>query len=144
VRIKDEETRSIKYCLDSPNCTPIEIQRGSGDIKLKIVQVDNYDKGYHNWTKTRFITYLDNNIQLSVNNERINPVKEQSLFGKLMAKAKLPGDISEYAKVHGIEVPWRDVISSTAGIVVFLTLMAVFVIAVTLTWSNISRKNKIE
>jgi hypothetical protein len=138
----DEETRSLKYKINSPDTTPIEIQRGSGDIKINVDHVENYNEDYHDWTRTRFITYLTNVIQIS-DDKRINPqVNEQNLFTKLMAKR--PGDISEYAKERGIEVPWRDVFSSTASVIISLTLIAVFVIVVTLTWSRITKSDKVK
>jgi hypothetical protein len=137
-----KETKSIRYYLDTPISTPIEIQRGSGDIKVTIDHVDNYDENYHDWTRTRFITYLKSDVQIYDDN-RIKPqINEQNLFAKLMAKR--PGDISEYAKEHGIEVPWRDVISSAAGKVIFLSFIAIFVIAVTLTWLKITRLNRVK
>ena len=65
----------------------------------------------------------------------------QSLFSKLVTKK--PGDISEYAKEHGIEVPWRYVPSSTPSHVIVVILVTVFVIAIALMWSKMTKLNRV-
>jgi hypothetical protein len=136
----DDKANSLQFRNNSPDSPLIEIKKGSGDIKINVDHVDNYNQDYHNWTRTKFITYLKNDIQITDDNKSIiAPSKEQSLLAKLMAKK--PGDISEYAKEQGIEVPWRHVISSTAGIIIALILLSVIVILITLTWFKMMKSN---
>ena len=138
----DEENSSIKYRKNSPDSTPIEIPKGSGDITIKIDHVDNYDEAYNNWTRTKFITYLKNDIQITNDNKSINPQdKEQTFIAKLMTKR--PSDISESAKEHGVEVPWRDVIRSTPSIIIAVTLFALIGAVITLTWFKIRKLRSI-
>jgi hypothetical protein len=139
----DKETNSLKFKKNSPDSTPIEIKKASGDIKINVDHVDNYDEPYHNWIRTKFITYLKNDIQITdQNNSVISQAEDQSLFTKLMAKK--PGDISDYAKEHGIEVPWRKVISSTPSIIMALILVTVIVTVIAITWSKITKINKVK
>jgi hypothetical protein len=134
----DKENSSIKYRKDSPDSTPIEIPKGIGDITLKIDHVDNYDEAYYNWTRTKFITYLKNDIQITNDNKSINPQdKEQTFLDKLMTKR--PGDVSGSAKEHGVEVPFRDVIRSTPSIIIAVTLFALTGAVITLTWFKIRK-----
>jgi len=61
---------------------------------MNVDHVDNYDQDYYNWTRTRFMTYLKNDIQLTNDGKRIIPQGgEQFLSAKLISK--IPGDISE-------------------------------------------------
>ena len=138
----DEETRALIFKKDSPDNTPTEIQKGIGDITLNIDHVDNYNEHYLNWTRTKFITYLKNDIQITdKNNKIVPPVKQQSLFVRLLSKT--PGDISEYAKENGIKVPWRQVISSTPSVIISFILLAVGIIVLALTWYKVRKAKKI-
>jgi hypothetical protein len=140
----DKETNSLKFNKNSLDSTPtIEIKKASGDIKINVDHVDNYNEPYHNWIRTKFITYLKNDIQITdQNNSVISQAGDQSLFTKLMAKK--PGDISDYAKEHGIEVPWRNVISSTPSIIMALILVTVIVTVIAITWSKITKIKKVK
>jgi hypothetical protein len=139
----DKETNSLKFKKNSPDSTPIEIKKASGDIKINVDHVDNYDEPYHDWIRTKFITYLKNDIQITnQNNSVISQAEDQPLFAKLMAKK--PGDISDYAKEHGIEVPWRKVISSTPSIIIALILVTVIVTVIAITWSKITKIKKVK
>ena len=57
-RSTDEETKSLSFIKNSPDSSPTIIQKGSGDIKIKIDHVDNYNKPYNGRVETKFITYL--------------------------------------------------------------------------------------
>jgi hypothetical protein len=137
----DKETNSLQFRKNSPDSTPIEIKKGSGDVKINLDHVESYDEHYRNWTRTKFITYLKNDIQIIQNKSAISQAAEQSFFTTLMAKK--PGDISDYAKEHGIEVPWRDVISSTRSIIIALILLAVIVIVTMIAWYRIRKSNRV-
>jgi hypothetical protein len=138
-----EETKSLQFKKNSPDISPTEIEKRRGEIKMNVDHVDNYDQHYYNWTRTKFITYLKNDIQITDENKNIIPQsKGQSLFTKLMSK--MPGDISEYAKQHEIEVPWRDVISSPSSVITAIILLAVFVIVVALSWSKITKWDRVK
>jgi len=50
---------NIRYLgEDELTSTPIESQKGFGDIAMSIDHVDNYDEHYQYWTRTKFITYM--------------------------------------------------------------------------------------
>jgi hypothetical protein len=133
-----EETKSLQFKKNSPDNSPTEIEKRRGEIKMNVDHVDNYDQNYYNWTRTKFITYLKDDIQITDENKNIIPQsKEQSLFSKLISN--MPGDISEYAKEHEIEVPWRDLISSPSSVITAIILLAIFVIVVALSWSKITK-----
>jgi hypothetical protein len=145
--IKEEKNKdmgnpvSLRYKENSPDSTPVEIQKGIGDITMNIDHVDNYDEHYQNWTRTKFTTYIKNDVQVTdENNNVISRSKGQPLFTKLTSV--LPGDISEYAKKHGIIVPWRDVVSSIPSITIALVLLAVGSLILLLTWHKIIKFNK--
>ncbi len=121
---EEEKLNSLEYRKNSPDSIPIETQRGIGDIAINIDHVDNYDENYLNWTRTKFITYLKNDIQTTGKDNNIIPqTKEQSLFTKFVSN--MPGDISESAKENGIEVPWRKVLVSAPSIIILLVILAV-------------------
>src|ERR1041385_6566285 len=108
---------------------------------MNIDHVDNYNENYLNWTRTKFITYIKNDIQITDKDNNILPqTKEQSLFTRLVSK--VPGDISEFAKEHEIQVPWRDVITSTHGNILSLGILAVAGSAITLAWFRLKRLNR--
>jgi hypothetical protein len=138
---EDEHPNSIRYRKDSSESIPIEIQRGIGDITMNIDHVDNYNENYLDWTRTKFLTYLKNDIQITDEDNNIIPqTKEQSLFTRLVSK--VPGDISEFAKEHEIEVPWRGVLISTPGIILFLVVLAVAGSVMTLAWFRVKKLNR--
>jgi hypothetical protein len=123
----DEQSNSLEYRINSPDSPPIEIQKGMGDITMNIDHIDNYNENYLNWTRTKFITYLKNDIQVTdKDNNIISQTKEQPLFTRLMSK--MPGDISEFAKEHGIEVPWRKVIISQPGILIAIAVLVILIV----------------
>jgi hypothetical protein len=129
----DEGTRALGFKINSPDSASIQIQKGIGDITMNVDHVDNYDQDYYNWTRTRFMTYLKNDIQLTNDGKRIIPQGgEQFLSAKLIAK--IPGDISENAKDNGIVVPWRDVFSTVPNVMLAFGILAVAAIAVASAW----------
>jgi hypothetical protein len=139
----EEEPRAIRFIKNSPDNSPTEIEKQKGEIKINVDHVDNYDQHYYDWVRTKFITYLKNDIQITDENKNIvSQNKEQSLFTELMSK--IPGDISEYAKVHEIEVPWRSVISSTPGVIIALTILVVMLIVIMTTWYKMIKRRRVK
>jgi hypothetical protein len=97
--------------------------RGESDINLKQLNAsvhhsDNYVTNYKNASRMQFVTYL-NWIQ----------TKGISEHKQIAIKLPLPGDISERAKKKGVEVPWEDVMVSTNGIILLLSVVSVTAIA---------------
>jgi len=89
------------------------------------------------------MTYLKNEIQITDKNNKLIPqVKQQSLIAKLMSK--MPGDISAYAKEKGIEVPWRDVLSSKPSVIIALVLLGISVIVFASTWYKITKPKRVK
>jgi hypothetical protein len=77
---------------------------------------DNYITNYHNASRMQYVTYL-NWIQTKGTPEDKHTV------------VKLPGDISERAKLKGLKVPWQEVMVSKNGIILFLSVVSVTTIA---------------
>jgi len=139
----DEVTSALTFKKNSPDSTPMGIQKGIGTITMRIDHVDNYNEDYVNWTRTKFMTYLKNEIQITDKNNKLIPqVKQQSLIAKLMSK--MPGDISAYAKEKGIEVPWRDVLSSKPSVIIALVLLGISVIVFASTWYKITKPKRVK
>ena len=129
---RDDQSNSIQFRRNTPESVPTKIDRDVGDIKLNVDHVDNYDEAFRNWTKTQFITYLKNDIQIT---DTVPHVDEQSIFTKLMSKK--PGDISENAKQNGIEVPWRKVLYSTHNLILTLTIIFIISLVILLSWYKV-------
>lgn len=129
---RDDQSSSIQFRRNTPESVPTKIDREVGDIKLNVDHVDNYNEAFRNWTKTQFITYLKNDIQIT---DMVPHVDEQSLFTKLMSKK--PGDISENAKQNGIEVPWRKVLHSIHNMILALTIIFITLLVIILSWYKI-------
>jgi hypothetical protein len=92
--------------------------RGESDINLKQLNAslhhsDNYITNYHNASRMQHVTYL-NWIQ----------TKGISEDKQLIVKLPVPGDISERAKKKGVEVPWQEVMVSTNGVILLLTVIS--------------------
>ncbi len=136
----DEETRSLSFLKNSPDDSPTIIQKGNGGIDIKIDHVDNYNKPYNGRVETQFITYLDVIQITNGNGSKIPPESENFWFSKLISKK--PGDISEYAKEHGIEVPWRKVIVSTHSSITAIAIVAVMVVVIALSRYKILKFNR--
>jgi len=137
----DEETTAVSYERIYPASNPTTFQKGSGDIKIKLDHVDNFNEPHDRRVDTRFITYLKSDIQITKDDRNEIPTDGQnSWFSKLLSKK--PGDISEDAKEHGIEVPWREVISSTPSIITAIAIVAVMVVVIALSRYEILKFNR--
>jgi hypothetical protein len=98
--------------------------RGESDINLKQLNAsvhhsDNYIINYKNASRMQFVTYL-NWIQ----------TKGISEDKQIAIKLPLPGDISERAKKKGVGVPWEEVMVSTNGVILLLSVVSVTAIAI--------------
>jgi hypothetical protein len=129
---QDHQGSSIQFKRNTPESVPTEIGRDVGNLKFKVDHVDNYDEAFHKFTKTQFITYLKNDIQIT---NMAPHIDEPSLFTKLMSKK--PGDISESAKQNGIEVPWRKVLHSINNMILALMIMFITSFVIILSWYKI-------
>jgi hypothetical protein len=138
-----DETRSLFFTKLSPDKTLSEIRKEEGDIVIKLDHVDDYNKPYRNGTKTQFITYLKNDVQITNDNRSKIPADNQhSLFTSIISKR--PGDISEYSKEQGIEVPLRKVLSSTPNIMVSIAIAVVMVIVLMLGWFKLAKFQRVK
>ena len=141
--VADKEIRDLGLKKNSPDSTTLQIQKTNGKTKIILDHVDNYNKLYDNGTKTQFITYFRNDIGITDDDRNVIPsTREQFESSKLVSKK--PGDISEYAKEHGIEVPWRKVISSTPSIITAISIVVVMVVVMILTWDKIKNFNRLK
>jgi hypothetical protein len=88
------------------------------DTKLKasVDQVDNYEIAGKNGKKTNYLTYLKS---LDIDENRTDQLD-----------LKIPGDISDLAKAEGMEVPWKEMITSYPSAIT----LSILSIAVLLTW----------
>jgi hypothetical protein len=128
----DDQSSSIQFRRNTPESVPTHIDRDVGDIKLNVDHVDNYDESFRNLTKTQFITYLKNDIQIT---DMVPHVDTRSLLTKLMSK--MPGDISENAKQNGIEVPWSKVFNSILNLFLVLTIIFAVSLLIILSWYKV-------
>jgi hypothetical protein len=97
--------------------------RGEVDINLKQLNAslhhsDNYVTNYKNASRMQFVTYLN-----WIQTKAISEDKQGAL------KIPVPGDISESAKRKGVGVPWQEVMVSTNGIILLLSVVSVTAIA---------------
>jgi hypothetical protein len=77
---------------------------------------DNYITNYRNASKMQYVTYL-------------NWIQIKGIAEDKHTVVKLPGDISERAKMKGLKVPWQEVMVSKNGIILFSAVVSVTMIA---------------
>jgi hypothetical protein len=82
---------------------------------------DNYVTNYRNASSMQYVTYL-------------NWIQTKGITEDKHIVVKLPGDISERAKIKGIKVPWQEVMVSKNGIILFLSVVSVTTIALWQLW----------
>jgi len=133
---REDQSSSIQFRRNTLESVPTKIDRDVGDIKLNVDHVDNYNEAFRNWTKTQFITYLKNDIQIT---DMAPHADEPSLFTKLMSK--MPGDISENAKQNGIEVPWRKVLHSINNMILALTIIFTVSLVIIFSWYKVKMQS---
>jgi hypothetical protein len=73
---------------------------------------DNYITNYHNVSRMQYVTYL-------------NWIQTKGTSEDKQIDVKLPGDISERAKIKGVKVPWQEVMVSTNGIILLLSVVSI-------------------
>jgi hypothetical protein len=73
---------------------------------------DNYITNYHNASRMQYVTYL-------------NWIQTKGTPEDMQIVVKLPGDISERAKISGVKVPWQEVMVSKEGIILLLSIISV-------------------
>ena len=100
-----------------------------GRLETKVNFVDNYKQLHQNGTtKIQYITYLQ-----SIN------VEPGIKWGDIMLK--LPGDISDHAKRFGPQIPLKEALFSSAGLILMISIIVVTMIGSRIMWSQIKRQN---
>ena len=105
----------------------------------KVNYVDNYNRPYHSGIRTQFLTYLEQPIEIISDNGAIqSPSKIYDSEKKI--KIEMPGDISEYAKKHGMQIPWIRALSSDLSILLAVSISVITTIAL---WRLLPRARQI-
>jgi hypothetical protein len=137
-----EETVALSYDKIFPDSNPTKIQKENGEINLKLDHVDNSNKPFNRGIERQFITYLKNDIQIIKDDTTKIPAHDQNFwFSELISKK--PGDISEDARQHGIEVPWQKVIVSTPSVITGIALVIAMVMAMIFIWYKIIKFHRV-
>ena len=93
--------------------TPLQV---SGNLKAKFDSVDHFNQWSPNGIRNQDITYL----------------KSVAIDGETKADAeafKIPGDISYRAKKEGLVIPLIDILSSSANIILLISLTTITIVA---------------
>jgi hypothetical protein len=117
-----QEIAALTFKRDSPKNTPLKIPMVLGNITSKVGYIDNFNQRNRETIKTQFVTYLDENFKIIKNDGTVSTPAQYnkgSQFG-----IEFPGDISEYAKEHGIEIPWQEVLMSFNNIIIVVSIIA--------------------
>jgi hypothetical protein len=134
-----QEMAALTFKRDSPKNSPLKIPIVLGTISSKVGYVDNYNQRNHGSINTQFVTYLDENLKITKNDGIVSTPAEYNKgrqFG-----IKFPGDISDYAKMHGVVIPWQEVLASPFNIVIALSIIALSGITLWLVWYRIMKIN---
>lgn len=91
------------------NYVPLNL---SGQVKAKFDFIDDYKAPYRNGTKIQYLTSLQS---ITIDGKRNQDEGE----------LKLPGDISPDIKKRGLDVPLRNILSSSSNIVLVTALTAI-------------------
>jgi hypothetical protein len=130
---------AISFIRDSSKNNPIEIHKVNGNITSTIGYVDNYNEHYLDTIRIQFVTYLDQNIQIIKEDDTVTTPGD---YNRKKVQIQIPGDISEYAKDHGIEVTWQEAIGSTYSIIMVLSIGTVTISLIVLSWLKIDKLNR--
>jgi hypothetical protein len=134
-----EGSTAISFTRDSPHNKPIKINKLNGNITSTVGYVEDYNERYLDTIKTQFVTYLDQNIQIIKEDGTVATPGE---YNRKKVQISIPGDISTYAKEHGIEVKWKDAIGSTNSIIMVLSIATVTISLIVLSWLKIEKLNR--
>lgn len=93
--------------------TPLQV---SGNLKAKFDSVDHFNEWSPNGIKNQDITYLKS---VAIDGE--TKIDEEAF--------KLPGDISYRAKKEGLVIPLIDILSSSANIILLISLTTITIVA---------------
>jgi len=117
-----QEIAALTFKRDSSKNTPLKIPMVLGNITSKVGYIDNFIQRNRETIKTQFVTYLDENFKIIKYDGTVSTPAQYnkgSQFG-----IEFPGDISEYAKEHGIEIPWQEVLMSFNNIIIVVSIIA--------------------
>jgi hypothetical protein len=135
-----EGSTALSFKRDSSHNKPIKINKLNGNITSTIGYVDDYNERRLHTIKTQFVTYLDQNIQII--KEDATAVTTPGDYNGKRVQIAIPGDISAYAKEHGIEVTWEDAFDSNNSIIMVLSIGTVTIILIALSWLKVANLNK--
>jgi hypothetical protein len=100
--------------------SPIDFE---GKLNMKFHFVDDYNEPFYGATSTQFISYLQSVTMTE------STAKPESLL-------KIPGDISEYAKIKGESINLEKILTSPSNIVTIMVLIVVTLIVFQLFKKN--------
>ena len=130
---------AISFKRDSSENNPIEIHKVNGNITSTVGYVDNYKEHYFDAIRIQFVTYLDQDIQIIKEYDTVTMPGDNN---RNKVQIQIPGDISEYAKDHGIEITWQEAIGSTNNIILMLSIATVTISLIVLSWLKIEKLNR--
>jgi hypothetical protein len=133
-----EGSTALSFKRDSSHNKPIKINKLNGNITSTVGYVDDYHERRLDTIKTQFVTYLDQNIQIIKEGGTVTTPGDYSK----KIQIAIPGDISAYAKEHGIEVTWEDAIGSTNSVILTLSIATVTIILIARSWLKVSNLKK--
>jgi hypothetical protein len=97
-----------------------------GGLKTKLSFVDDYKESNLNQTIIKYITYLQ-----SITTATDVGVGQDGII------LNLPGDISPYAKSHGIPIPLREVLFSGSNVMLLISTAVVSLVGSWLMWPKL-------
>jgi len=115
---------AISFNEDSHKGNPIEVKSDVGNITAKFSYVDNYNSDYRTGIRTQFLTYLDQDIRIISDDGSIH-VPADLIGSEKQAKIQIPGDISEFAKQHGMQLPWKKELSGNTSIILGISVVII-------------------
>jgi hypothetical protein len=119
-----------------PQNEPIEImnQGGSkGTVIFRIDFVDSYDEPYGEGKKNHHLSYVKGDIKIvqsDITNDFVENARSTDYQHRTdIPSIKFPGDISERAKKHGIDVPLQKMLTSDSALFLVILIIIAAVLA---------------
>ncbi|HKQ21497.1 MAG TPA: hypothetical protein VJS91_05620 [Nitrososphaeraceae archaeon] len=123
------ENMAISFNEENHKNKPIEFKDGLGNITARFVYVDTYDTRNNTGIKTQFLSFLDNHVGI-ISDDGKNYIPARLVDSKNESKIKIPGDISEFAKLRGMQLPWiREIISNTSIVLAISVLIIISMVS---------------
>ena len=132
---------AISFNEESHKDNPIEIENDFGKITARFAYVDNYDIHNNTEIRTQFLTYLDKAVKIISDDGKIHfPAELMNSENKV--KIQMPGDISEFAKMRGMQSPWIKELSSNTSIALAISVLIITILT-SRYLANTRKKSKI-